>query len=101
MPIARIYIPAKNAMRSIAQPKSWVLDFEQASPKTVEPLMGWTSSSDVRQQVRMRFDSKEEAIAYCEENGLPYRVFEPASPKRVIQAYADNFAYTQRVPWTH
>src|SRR5262252_7387478 len=67
-------MPTKNAMRSIAQPKSWVLDFEQASPKTVEPLMGWTSSSDVRQQVRMRFDSKEEAIAYCEQNGLPYRL---------------------------
>ena len=49
----------------------------------------------------MRFDSKEEAIAYCEENGLPYCVFEPNPPKRVIQAYADNFAYTQRVPWTH
>jgi hypothetical protein len=101
MPTARIYRPAKNAMRSIAQPKSWVLDFEQASPKTVEPLMGWTSSSDVRQQVRMRFDSKEEAIAYCEQNGLPYRVFEFNPPKRVVQAYADNFAYTQRVPWTH
>jgi hypothetical protein len=98
---ARIYVPPKNAMRSIAQPKSWVLDFEQASPKAVEPLMGWTSSADVRQQVRMRFDSKEEAIAYCEQNGLPYRVFAPALPKRVIQAYADNFAYTQRVPWTH
>ena len=45
---ARIYVPPKNAMRSIAQPKSWVLDFEQASPKAVEPLMGWTSSSDTR-----------------------------------------------------
>ena len=63
--------------------------------------MGWTSSSDVRQQVRMRFDSKEEAIAYCEQNGLPYRVFEFNPPKRVVQGYADNFAYTQRVPWTH
>src|SRR5258708_33495204 len=98
---ARSYVPPKNAMRSIAQPKSWVLDFEQASPKAVEPLMGWTSSADVRQQVRLRFDTKEEAIAYCEQNGLPYRVFEPAPAKRVIQNYADNFAYTQRVPWTH
>jgi NADH dehydrogenase ubiquinone Fe-S protein 4 len=69
---ARIYIPAKNAMRSLAQPQSWVLDFEQASPKTVEPLMGWTSSADVRQQVRLRFDTKEEAIAYCEQNGLRF-----------------------------
>jgi hypothetical protein len=51
--------------------------------------------------VRLHFGTKAEAIAYCEQNGLPYRVFEPALPKRVIQNYADNFAYTQRVPWTH
>jgi hypothetical protein len=88
-------------MRSIAHIKSWVLDFEQASPKAVEPLMGWTSSADTRQQVRPHFDTKEEAIAYCEQNGLPYRVFEPAPPKRVVQNYADNFAYPRRVPWTH
>jgi hypothetical protein len=78
-----------------------VLDFEQASPKGVEPLMGWTSSADTRQQVRLHFDSKEEAIAYCEKNGLPYRVIEPNPPKRLIQAYADNFAYTRRDQWTH
>ncbi len=101
MTTARIYVPPKNAMRSIAQPKSWVLDFEQASPKAVEPLMGWTSSADVRQQVRLRFDTKAEAIAYCEQNGLPYRVFEFAPPKRIVQAYADNFAYNARQPWTH
>jgi ETC complex I subunit conserved region len=97
MTTARIYGPTKNAMRSIAQTKSWTLDFEQASPKAVEPLMGWTSSSDVRQQVRLRFDTKDEAIAYCEQNGLPYRVFEPALPKRIIQAYADNFAFPIRL----
>ena len=101
MPTARIYIPAKNAMRSIAQPKSWVLDFEQASPKTVEPLMGWTSSSDVRQQVRMRFDSKEEAIAYCERNGIAYQLFESMPSRRHRISYSDNFAYTRRTPWTH
>jgi ETC complex I subunit conserved region len=98
---ARIYGPTKSAMRSIAQTKSWVLDFEQASPKRIEPLMGWTASADVRQQVRLLFNTKEEAVAYCEQNGLPYRVFEPALPKRVVQAYADNFAYTARQPWTH
>src|SRR5258708_6993110 len=84
-----------------AQTKSWVLDLEQASPKAVEPLMGWTSSSDMRQQVRLRFDSKDEAIAYCERNGIPYRVFDANPPKRRIMAYADNFAYSRRVPWTH
>ena len=101
MTTARIYVPGKSAMRSAPKTKSWVLDFEQASPKAVEPLMGWTSSADTRQQVRLHFDSKEEAIAYCEQNGLAYRVFEPNPPKRLIQGYADNFAYTRRIPWTH
>jgi hypothetical protein len=98
---ARIYVPAKSAMRSAPKPRSWVLDFEQTAPKTISPLMGWTSSGDMLQQVRMNFNTKEEAVAYCEQNGLPYRVFEPALPKRVVQSYADNFAYTARQPWTH
>jgi hypothetical protein len=59
MTTARIYGPAKNAMRSIAQTKSCVLDFEQASPKAIEPLMGWTSSADVRQQVRCAFTPRQ------------------------------------------
>jgi hypothetical protein len=102
MPTARIYIPSRTAMQSgTAKSRSWVLDFEQASPRTVEPLMGWTSSSDMRQQVRLRFDTKEEAIAYCENNGIPYQVFEPNPSKRRIMAYADNFAYSRRMPWTH
>jgi hypothetical protein len=102
MPTARIYIPARTAMQSgTAKTKSWVLEFEQASPKTVEPLMGWTSSADTRQQVRLRFDTKEEAIAYCQHNGIPYQVCEPNPPKRRIMAYADNFAYSRRTPWTH
>jgi hypothetical protein len=55
----------------------------------------------MRQQVRLRFDSKDEAIAYCEHNGIPYRVFDPNPPKRTVMAYADNFAYSRRTPWTH
>jgi hypothetical protein len=102
MPTARIYIPAKTAMQSgTAKTKSWVLDFEQASPKSVEPLMGWTSSADTRQQVQLRFDTREEAIAYCEHNGIAYQVFDPNPPKRRIMAYADNFAFSRRQPWTH
>ena len=74
---ARIYKPAKTAMQSgTAKTKDWVLDFEPEEPRTVEPLMGWTSSGDMRQQVRLRFASKEEAIAYCERHGIAYQVFE-------------------------
>jgi hypothetical protein len=102
MTTARIYKPAKTAMQSgTAKTKLWALDFELADPKEIEPLMGWTSSGDTRQQVRLRFASKEEAIAYCEHNGIAYRVFDPMPAKRQIISYSDNFAATRRVPWTH
>ena len=53
---ARIYKPSKTAMQSgLGNSKDWVLDYEPEAPRTVEPLMGWTSSGDMRQQLRLRF----------------------------------------------
>jgi hypothetical protein len=99
---ARIYKPAKTAMQSgQANTKAWALDFEPEEPRQVEPLMGWTSSGDMRQQVRLRFASKDEAIAYCERHGIAYQVFEASTPQRRVIAYADNFASSRRDPWTH
>ena len=74
---ARIYKPAKTAMQSgHAKTQEWVLNYEPEQPREVEPLMGWTSSGDMRQQVRLRFDTVEEAIAYCERHGIAYQVFD-------------------------
>jgi ETC complex I subunit conserved region len=99
---ARIYKPAKNAMQSgRARTREWQLDYEPEQPQVVEPLMGWTSSSDMKRQVTMEFESKEAAIAYCERNGIAYQVIEPKEPVRRIAAYADNFAFTRTEPWTH
>ena len=88
---ARIYKPSKTAMQSgFANAKAWVLDFEPELPRQVEPLMGWTSSGDMRQQLCLRFGSKEQAVAYCERHGMAYQVFETAplkdapSPTRII-----------------
>ena len=85
---ARIYKPAKTAMQSgQANSTAWVLDFEPEEPRQVEPLMGWTSSGDMRQQVRLRFASKEEAVAYCERHGIAYQVFEAkAAARRTISS---------------
>lgn len=99
---ARIYKPAKTAMQSgKAKTKEWVLDFEPEQPRRIEPLMGWTSSGDMRQQVRMRFATKEEAIAYCEREGIPYQLLPDKEPARRAISYADNFAYGRRGAWTH
>src|SRR3954451_3092720 len=91
---ARIYKPAKTAMQSgTAKTKEWVLDYEPEQPRQIEPLMGWTSSGDMRQQVRLRFESPEEAVAYCERHGIACQVFDPKKAGRHGLSYADNFAF--------
>ena len=99
---ARIYKPARTAMQSgNAKTKEWVLDYEPEQRRVIDPLMGWTSSGDMKQQVRLQFDTKEEAIAYCERNGIAYEAFETPAQKRPRISYSDNFAYTRRGAWTH
>lgn len=99
---ARIYKPAKTAMQSgEARTKEWVVEFFPASAPTVEPLMGWTSSSDTQSQVRLEFDSKEDAIAYATRNGLAYTVSEPKPREPIKKSYADNFRFGRKDNWTH
>ena len=101
---ARIYQPAKTAMSSgQGKTKHWVLEFAPASPRSVDPLMGWTSSSDTQAQVRLTFDSKEAAVDYAEEHGIDALVFEPKKRKANIRprGYAENFANDRRGAWTH
>jgi hypothetical protein len=99
---ARIYKPARTAMQSgQANTKEWVLDFEPEVARNIEPLMGWTSSSDMKQEVHLSFNTKEEAIAFCERENIPYQVFENNPPVRQRISYSDNFAYPRREAWTH
>ncbi len=98
---ARIYKPAKNAMQSgRARTKLWVLEFEPESARAPDPLMGWTSSHDMRQQVELEFDTQEEAVAYAEKNGIPFQLFEPHWPKPRPKSYADNCRFDRKIPWS-
>ena len=100
--LARIYRPAKTARQSgKANARQWRLEFEPASARSIDPLMGWTSSADMNGQVRLDFDSKEEAIAYAERHGIAFRLHEPQEPPMILKAYADNFATNRKVSWTH
>lgn len=99
---ARIFRPAKGATQSgLARTKGWVLEFDQEAPREIEPLMGWTSSGDTRQQIKLHFESKEDAIAYAEREGIAYRVEEGHVPERRAMSYSDNFKYSRTGPWTH
>jgi hypothetical protein len=99
---ARIYKPARTAMQSgHANTKEWVLDYEPEQPRTVEPLMGWTSATDMKQEVHLSFNTKEDAVAYCQLEGIPFQVFETRPPVRQRVSYSDNFAFPRREAWTH
>jgi len=99
---ARIFKPARTAMQSgSAQTKDWVLEFEPASARVVDPLMGWVSSGDTNAQLRLAFDSKDEAVAYAARNGVAYTVIEPSPHKRQSKTYSDNFKFGRIGMWTH
>jgi hypothetical protein len=99
---ARIYRPARTAMQSgAANTKQWLLVYEPERPRSAEPLMGWTSSTDMRSQVKLRFDTKEEAIAYAKREGIAYRVEDPNEVQRRPLSYSDNFRFNRVGQWTH
>ncbi len=101
---ARIYRPARNAMQSgTARSHDWVLEFSPAEARRIDPLMGWTSSSDMDSQVRLHFDTRDAAEAYAKSRGLDFVVVAPRTRRANIRpgGYADNFAHSRRQVWTH
>ncbi|MBX9931888.1 MAG: ETC complex I subunit [Methylobacterium sp.] len=103
MSSARIYQPAKDPSQSgLARTKQWILEFDRTEPRETDPLMGWTSSGDMLQQVKLEFDTREDAVAYATRAGLSYRVEEPQKPvMRKGLSYSDNFKFNRTAPWTH
>ncbi|KAB0539913.1 ETC complex I subunit [Pseudochrobactrum saccharolyticum] len=100
--VARIYRPAKTAMQSgKAKTEAWFLEYEPEVARKIEPLMGYTSSRDMKSQIRMSFESLEEAIAYAQKYGIAYRIEEPKEAKRRKVSYTDNFRFDRQQPWTH
>jgi hypothetical protein len=89
---ARIYQPAKPAVSSGRfKTRFWLVEFEPRSAQRPDRLIGWIGSDDTDRQLSLRFDTRDEAIAYCERRGIDFVVIEPH--KRVVRpkAYADNF----------
>lgn len=99
---AKIYRPAKTAMQSgKAKTHLWVLEFDQEQPRRIDPILGYTSSGDMKQQLRLTFENQEQAEAYAKREGIEYRVIQPKDPNRQIVSYTDNFRFNRTQPWTH
>ncbi|AGF74582.1 NADH-ubiquinone oxidoreductase [Bartonella australis AUST/NH1] len=100
--VARIYSPAKTSMQSgKANTGFWVLQYEPARAKMLEPLMGYTATFDMNSQIKIRFQTREEAVAFAVKNAIPYRVEESHEISRRAVSYSDNFRSDRQQSWTH
>lgn len=93
---ARITQPDKTAMQSGKAKDSWLLEFAPEQPQFIEPLMGWTGMTDMKQEIKLFFPTKEAAVAYAERKKIPYEIHLPNARRKVKKAYADNFKFGKR-----
>jgi len=88
---ARIYQPTKNAMQSGKAKTDWMLEYLPEKKTQVDRLIGWTGSSDMKQEIKLKFDTKEEAVSYAHKNNIEFELIEPKVRAIKIQSYSDNF----------
>ncbi len=99
---ARIYRPAKNATQSgMGKTKLWRLEFMPESARSIEPLMGWTSSSDMNSQIKLNFETREEAVAYANATAFPIASRSPRKSRAAPSPIPTISAPIARRPWTH
>jgi ETC complex I subunit conserved region len=99
---ARIFKPSRSAMQSgKGKSQEWVLEFEQATARSADPLMGWTSSDDTTTQVKLKFATRDEAEAYAKRKGIAYSVQTETPVKQQKKSYSDNFKFGRTENWTH
>ncbi|MAH84926.1 MAG: hypothetical protein CBB68_11610 [Rhodospirillaceae bacterium TMED8] len=94
---SRIYKPTKTAMQSGQRnTKQWVLEFEPEHGYDIDTLMGWIGSTDMRQQVKLKFNSKQDAVTFAERHGIDYQVHTPKQRRLRPKNYSDNYNYKFR-----
>jgi len=88
---ALIYKPSKTAMQSgVKKYDKWIVEFLTDKPG-INPLMGWESSTDTFNSVKLEFKTKELAIAYSKKNKIDYELIESKNRKIIKKSYSDNF----------
>ena len=56
--------------------KEWILEFETKEP-SINPLMGWETSTDTMEEVNLKFSTKEKAVEYAKKNNISFTIIEP------------------------
>ncbi len=97
-----IFRPARNAMQSgKGNSNNWVLIHEPDGVRQIDPLMGYSSSSNMKSQIRLTFNSLQEAEEYAKRQGLTYRIEDAHEATPKVSLYTDNFKSGRKTPWTH
>lgn len=93
----RIYVPAKNCMQSGTNNiQYWEMEFDNRE-RWENPLMGWSSSGDPLSNMKVQFNTREEAIEHCEQNGWKWFVDgEVRNPPKRNKNYGINFSWNRR-----
>ncbi len=98
----KIYKPSKTAMQSgKAKTKLWLAEYISDVDETNDSLMGWNSSKDTQTQIKIFFDTKEQAIKWAKKNNYQFFIEEPKIKKINPKSYASNFDINKKEPWTH
>ena len=98
----KIYKPAKTAMQSgLGKSKRWLAEYISNADNVKDKLMGWNSSLDTQSQIKIFFETKEQAIAWAKNNNYQFYVEEPKIKRIKPKSYASNFDINRKDPWTH
>ena len=98
----KIYKPSKTAMQSgFGKTKKWLAEFISSEESVKDSLMGWNSTSDTKSQIKIFFDTKDQAIEWAKNNNYQFVIDEPKVRKVTIKSYASNFDINRKESWTH
>ena len=70
--------------------KNWLIEFDTLNNGT-NPLTGWETSRDTMSEVKLEFETKEQAVNYAKNNNIDYYIIEPQKRKLIKKSYTDNF----------
>ena len=98
----KIYKPSKSSMQSgLGNTKQWLAEYIDEKDKIKDTLMGWNSSLDTKEQIKMFFETKDQAISWAKNNNEQFIVIEPKERKIKPKNYSSNFDMNRKEPWTH
>lgn len=90
---ARIYKPNRHTMQvGRAKTRQWILEYAPSGDRFLDPLMKWTSNTQMQTQLRLKFPTQEAAVRHAAKSNIPYVIVPQQIPIQQQKNYADNFA---------